>query len=149
MSLKKTLEDNLKQAMREKDQIKLNALRLSISSIKLAEVEAGKPLENLAIFAVLQKEIKTREETISEAEKAGRPEMVAPIQAEIDYLKEYLPKKLSDAELTDLVKVVIEETGAAEMKDMGKVMKMAIEKAAGRAANDRISKTARELLSSE
>ena len=149
MSLRKTLEDALKQAMREKDQIKLNALRLCISSIKLAEVETGKQLEDLEIFAVLQKEIKTKEETISEAEKAGRSEMIAPIQAEIDYLKEYLPKELSDEELTDLVKSIIDETGAATIKDMGKVMKQAIEKAAGRAANNRISQKARELLAAE
>ena len=79
MSLKETLEKDLKQAMKDKDQTKLNALRLCISSIKLAEVESGKPLEDLAIFAIVQKEIKTKEETISEAKKAERAEMIAPI----------------------------------------------------------------------
>lgn len=147
--MKQTLENDLKQAMRDKDQMKLNALRLCISSIKLAEVESGKPLEDLAIFAIIQKEIKTKEETISEAKKAERPEMAAPIQAEIDFIKEYLPKELTDTELTDLIKGIIEETGAETIKDMGKVMKIAIEKAAGKAANDRISRTAREMLTTE
>ena len=67
--------------------------------------------------------------------KAGRNEMIAPIQAEIDYLKEFLPKALSDEELKSLVDGVISETGASSIKEMGKVMKMAIEKVAGRAAN--------------
>lgn len=147
--MKQTLENDLIQAMKDKDQMKLNALRLCISSIKLAEVESGKPLEDLAIFAIIQKEITTKEETITEAEKAVRPDMIAPIQAEIDYLKFYLPKELSDAELDNLVKDIIVETGAATVKDMGKVMKLAIEKAAGRAANNRISSKARELLSSD
>ena len=147
MSLKKTLEDALKQAMKNKDNVKRNALRLCLSTIKLAEVDTGKPLDDTAIMAILQKEIKTKGETISEAEKAGRNEMIAPIQAEIDYLKEFLPKALSDEELKSLVDGVISETGASSIKEMGKVMKMAIEKVAGRAANDRISKMVREVLS--
>lgn len=149
MSVKNTLEDALKQAMRDKDELKRNALRLALSTIKLAEVDAGKPLEDLTIFALLQKEIKTKEETIAEAEKAERLEMVKPIQDEIDYLKGFLPKELSDAELSGLVNEVITETGASSIKDMGRVMKMAIEKAAGKAANDRISKLVREILAAE
>ena len=149
MSVKNTLEDALKQAMRDKDELKRNALRLALSTIKLAEVDAGKPLEDLIIFALLQKEIKTKEETIAEAEKAERLEMVKPIQDEIDYLKGFLPKELSDAELSGLVNEVITETGASSIKDMGRVMKMAIEKAAGKAANDRISKLVREILAAE
>lgn len=149
MSLKKTLEDALKQAMRDKDITKRGALRLCISSIKLAEVDTGKPLEDLHIISILQKEIKTKEETISEAIKADRPEMIPPLQAEIDYLKEFLPKELSDDELEKLIKGIISETGAQTIKDMGKVMKLAIENAAGKASNDKISKLARKLLSSE
>ena len=149
MSVKNTLEDALKQAMRDKDELKRNALRLALSTIKLAEVDAGKPLEDLTIFAILQKEIKTKEETITEAQKAERLEMVKPIQDEIDYLKGFLPKELSDAELSELVKGIIAETGASSIKDMGRVMKMAIEKAAGKAANDRISKLVREILAAE
>ena len=149
MSVKNTLEDALKQAMRDKDELKRNALRLALSTIKLAEVDAGKPLEDLTIFTLLQKEIKTKEETIAEAEKAERLEMVKPIQDEIDYLKGFLPKELSDAELSGLVNEVITETGASSIKDMGRVMKMAIEKAAGKAANDRISKLVREILAAE
>lgn len=149
MSVKNTLEDALKQAMRDKDEIKRNSLRLTLSNVKLAEVDAGEDLDDLAVFAILQKEIKTKEETIAEAQKAGRPDMIIPLEEEIVFLKEFLPKELSDAELTELIKGIIAESGAESIKDMGKVMKTAIEKAAGRAANDRISKLARELLASE
>ena len=147
MSIKNTLEEALKQAMRDQDEIKRNALRLALSTLKLAEVDAGKELDDLAIFAILQKEIKTKEETIFEAEKAGRNEMIQPIAAEIDYLKGFLPKELSEEELTNLVKSIIAETGATSIKDMGRVMKTVIEKAQGQASNDRISKLVKDLLS--
>jgi len=146
MGVKSTLEDALKQSMREKDEMRRNALRLALSSIKLAEVEAGKALDDLAVFAILQKEIKTKEETILEAKKAGRLEMITPINNEIDYIKGFLPKELSDVELLQLVKDVIKDTGAVTFKEMGKVMKIAIEQAAGRASNDRISKLIKEML---
>jgi len=146
MGVKSTLEDALKQSMREKDEMRRNALRLALSSIKLAEVEAGKALDDLAVFAILQKEIKTKEETILEAKKAGRLEMITPINNEIDYIKGFLPMELSDAELLQLVKDVIKDTGAVTFKEMGKVMKIAIEQAAGRASNDRISKLIKEML---
>jgi len=147
MSVKNALETALKQAMKDRDEIKRNALRLALSTIKLSEVEAGKELDDLTLFALLQKEIKTKEETIFEAKKAERIEMIAPIQSEIDFLKEFLPKELSDNELKDLVNTAINETGAETIKDMGRVMKAVIEKAAGRASNDRISKLVRESLS--
>jgi uncharacterized protein YqeY len=147
MSIKNTLEDALKQAMREKDEVKRNSLRLALSTLKLAEVDAGKVLDDTAVFSVLQKEIKTKEETIAEAEKAGRTEMIHPIKAEIEYLKTFLPKEFSDEELTSLVKTTIAETGAATIKDMGRVMKAVIEKAQGKASNDRISKLVKEILS--
>lgn len=146
MSAKNSLESALKQAMKEKDAVKLNSLRLALSTIKLAEVDAGRELDDLAVFALLQKEIKTKEETIAEAIKGGRAEMVAAIQPEIDFLKEFLPKELSETELKELVNAAIKEVNAETIKDMGKVMKVAIEKAAGRASNDKISKLVREIL---
>jgi len=144
--LRKDLENELLKAMKSKDEIRRNTLRMAISSIKLAEVDNRGELDDSAVFGILQKEIKIREETIAEARKADRVEMIAPIEAEIQILKEYLPKELSDEELTALVKKIIEDTGASSMKEMGPVMKNAIQKAQGRAANDRISKTIRELL---
>jgi Uncharacterized conserved protein len=146
MSVKEILESALKQAMKDQDEMKRNSLRLALSTLKLAEVDAGKPLDDLAVFAILQKEIKTKEETLAEALKAGRDAMAQSMQTEINFLKEFLPKELSESELTEIVKAAINETGAASIKDMGRVMKIVIENVAGRAPNDRISKLVRELL---
>ena len=146
MELKSRLEDQLKNAMREKDDVRKNALRMALSSIKLAEVEQRKALDEALIISILQKEIKTREETITEARHANRPEMIAPIEAEILVLKEFLPAELSDSELRDLLEKIIDQTGATSIKEMGAVMKAAIAEVAGRASNDRVSKMIRELL---
>lgn len=146
MALKKELENELLKAMKSKDEVRRNTLRMAISSIKLAEVDSGGELDDSTVFGIMQKEIKIREETIAEAEKAERSDMIAPLEAEIQVLKGYLPKEMSDGELTELVKKIIAETGASSMKEMGAVMKNAIQEVQGRAANDRISKTIRELL---
>jgi len=147
MSLKNHLEKNLLISIKEQNDTRKKALRLTLSSIKLAEVESGKELDDTAIFGILQKEIKTREETIAEAEKAGREEMIAPIAAEITVLKEYLPKELSDDELLKIIKEIISNSGVTSIKEMGLVMKTTIHEVQGKASNDRISKIVRELLS--
>ena len=95
MSLKENLEKSLITAMKEKDNVRKNAIRMALSSIKFAEIESGKELDDQSIFNILQKEIKTREETIEEAEKANRVEMIPPLKDEIGILKEYLPKELN------------------------------------------------------
>ncbi len=149
MSVKSTLEAALTQAMRDKDELKRSSLRLALSTIKLAEVDAGKELDDLTVYALLQKEIKTREETIAEAIKGGREEMIAALKPEIEYLKGFLPKELSDEELLAIVNETIQETGAQSIKEMGKVMKTVIEKVAGQASNDRISKMVKAILTAE
>jgi hypothetical protein len=146
MSLRKDLENELFKSMKSKDEVRRNTLRMAISSIKQVEVDNRGELDDSTVFGILQKEIKIREETIAEAEKANRKDMIAPVEAEIQILKEYLPKEMSDEELTVLIKKLIADTGASSMKDMGAVMKNAIQEAQGRAANDRISKIIRELL---
>ena len=149
MSVKSTLEAALTQAMRDKDELKRSSLRLALSTIKLAEVDAGKELDDLTVYALLQKEIKTREETIAEAIKGGREEMITALKPEIEYLKGFLPKELSDEELLAIVNETIQETGAQSIKEMGKVMKTVIEKVAGQASNDRISKMVKAILTAE
>ncbi|MCJ7519027.1 MAG: GatB/YqeY domain-containing protein [Anaerolineaceae bacterium] len=147
MGIKIDLEKDLHSAIKEKDEVRKSVLRMALTSIKLAEVESGKELDDLVIFSILQKEIKTREETIAEAEKANRPEMIAPINAEIAVLIEYLPKELSDVELITLIKKIVEDLNAKTMKEMGLVMKSAIQETQGKASNDRISKVVRDILS--
>jgi uncharacterized protein YqeY len=146
MSVKKDLERDLLISLKNKDVIKKNTLRMALSSIKFTEVETGKELDDSTAFSILQKEIKTREETIAEAEKANRTEMIAPFEAEIVILKTYLPKELSDDELVILVKKAIEELNAGSIKEMGLVMKTLIPQVQGKASNDRMSKVVRDLL---
>ena len=147
MNIKNKLKNNLLSAMKEKDAVRKNALRMALSAIKLAEVESGKELDDPTTFGILQKEIKTRDETIAEAKKANRLEMVTPLEAEIEILKDYLPKELSDEELIAMVKKIVADIKATSMKEMGLVMKSAIHESQGKASNDRIIKVVRDLLS--
>jgi len=147
MNVKEALERSLITAVKEKDDGRKNALRMALSSIKLAEIESGKSLEEPMIFSILQKEIRTKEETITEAEKANRPEMIPPIRSEIEILKEFLPVEMTDEELIALVNKTVSELNATSIKEMGIVMKSVIQDAQGKASNDRISKVVRDLLS--
>jgi len=101
------------------------------------------------IFSILQKEIKTKEETISEAEKANRPEMIQPLKDEILILKEFLPNELSEEELIILAKKIVSDLNAKTIKEMGLVMKSVILEVQGKASNERISKVVRDLLANK
>jgi uncharacterized protein YqeY len=103
-------------------------------------------LDEMAITALIQKEVKNRREALEEAKKANRDDLVAANEAEIKVLEEFLPKAMSADELRALVQAAITETGAAAPSDMGKVMKVVMPKVAGRAPNDAISSMVKELL---
>lgn len=146
MSLKMDLEAALLTAMKKQNELQKKVLRMAIASIKLAEVESGKDLEDATILSILQKEIKTREETIREAEKANRGDMIPPLINEIDYLRTFLPVELADEELIKIIREISLEIGANTIKDMGRLMKAVLQAAQGKATNERISKFVRELL---
>jgi hypothetical protein len=147
MNIKEQLTIALKTAMKEQNEIRKNVIRMALSSIKLAEVEKGSELDDARLLAIMQKELKTREETIAEAEKAIRPEMIITLNHEIDVIKEFLPAEISDDEIEKIIEQVITDTKADSIKQMGLVMKVAIERIAGRASNDRLSKIIKEKLS--
>lgn len=147
MNIKEQLTTDLKSAMKQQDKIRMKVIRMVLSSIKLAEVEKGEELDSLRLLAILQKEVKTREETIAEAEKAGRPEMISELEQEIDVIKEYLPIEMDDDELEKIIDQVISELNANSIKQMGQVIKEVISRVAGRAANDRISTIIKTRLS--
>ena len=151
MGVRTDLTDALRSAIKEKDDTSKNAIRLALSAIKLAETEKGieknPELDDVKIFSILQKEIKIREETIAEAEKADREGMVEPLINEIKVLEGFLPPRLTDDELTEEINNVISNSNATTIKHMGMVMKTVIENVQGRASNDRISKIVRNLLS--
>jgi len=146
MDLKTSLENDLKDAMRSNNEVKRRTLRMVLSAVKLSEIEKGAKLEEALIIAILQKEIKGRNEAISDAERANRPDLISENQAEIRVLETYLPKQMEESELRALIQSVILEIGATSPADMGKVIKAVFPKVQGRAPNDRVSAIVRQLL---
>lgn len=146
MNNKQQLENALKDAMRAQDEATKRTLRMALSAIKLAEVEKGGALDDLAVTAMLQKEVKSRRETIQDAQKAGRADLIALAEEEIKILEGFLPQPMTDEELAAAAQAVIHEVGAKLPNDMGKVMKELLPRLQGRAANDRVSQTVRRLL---
>ena len=146
MDYETILKNDLYAAMRANDTLRKRVIRLLISSIELAEVAKGSKLTDSEFIALVQKEIKTKNDTIVDAEKANRPEMVKEQLEEIKVLEAYLPKQLSEAELVQLAEEVIQETGATSPKDLGKVLKVLIPKLAGRATNQDASRVVKDCL---
>ena len=146
MDAKTQLTEAMKQAMKAKDEVRLRTVRMVNAAIKQAEVDKQITLDDAAVMAILQKEIKNRREALEEAKKANRPDLVADNEAEIKVLEVFLPKAMPAEELRALAEAAIVEVGAAAPNDMGKVMKVLMPRVAGRAANDQISAVVRELL---
>jgi uncharacterized protein YqeY len=146
MSKKSDLEAALKDAMRANDTIRKNTLRMTLSAIKNSEKLEGKELEDAATVSILQKEVKSRQETLAESEKAGRADLADGAKAEIKILEEFLPTQMKPEELEVLVLAAISETGATTMSDMGKVVKLAMQKAEGRADGSQISQLVKSKL---
>jgi uncharacterized protein YqeY len=146
MDLKTTLQSDLKDAMRSGAEARKSTIRMALTAIKLAEVEKGAHMDETAYLAVIQKEIKTRREAIADAERAHRPDLIAPAEEEIKILQAYLPTALSQEELEAVVKAVISEVGATSIREMGQVMKTLIPRLQGRASNDQASQVVRRLL---
>jgi hypothetical protein len=148
METKQALEIALRDAMRSKNEIVLRTIRLVLSSVKMSEIEKGKPIDESGVIGILQKEIKSRKESIADAEKAGRADLMALSNAEIAILEGYLPKQMPEDELLEMVKEAILESQAKSPNDMGKVMKILMPKIQGRVAGDVLSLTVRKLLGS-
>ena len=146
MSKKTELENAMKEALRSGDNERKNTLRLVLAAIKEAEVREQDELDEAAVQAVLQKEVKSRNESIADAKKAERPDLVASAEAEIAILKDYLPQEMSAEELAALVAEAVQATGASSMADMGKVMGALMPKVQGRADGGQVSQMVREAL---
>ena len=134
MNLYKRLEDDMKGALKGGDTIKLSVLRMVISAVKMLEIEKNiKEPDEADVLQILQKQIKQRKESITQFEKGNRQDLVDKEAAELKILESYMPKQLSEEELTAVIKDAIAETGAAVKADMGKVMKVVMGKVAGKA----------------
>lgn len=147
MSLKELLNENVKAAMKAGDETRKKTLRMVQAAIKQVEVDKRIELDDEAVMAILQREIKLRKEALDEAAKAGREDLAADAKEEIDILREFLPKSLAPEELRKIVVEAVAECGAASMADMGKVMKAVMPKVAGKAAGDEISSMVKAVLS--
>ena len=136
----------MKDAMRSGDKLRKTTVRMALAAIKQAEKDKQTTLDDLAVIALLQKEIKNRKEAIEEAKKAERDDLIGDNETEIAVLEVFLPEAMSADELRKIVKDVITETGASAPSDMGAVMKAAMPKVAGRAPGGEVSAMAKELL---
>ncbi len=146
LSLKNTILNDIKEAMKAKDIEKRNALRLLSSAIKQIEVDERKELDDKDIIQIIQKQVKQRNDSITQYKQAGREDLAEKELQEISYYETYLPKQLNDEELKIKIFTLIEQTKASSMKDMGKVMALATKELAGSADGKRISEMVKELL---
>jgi uncharacterized protein YqeY len=148
MLTKEQLETDLKNAMRSGDDLRKRTLRMLLSSIKLAEVEARRALDEPELLGIIQKEVKSRNESIEEARQYQREDLAKATQDEVDVLQGYLPEALTDEELKQLAQEVIHRVGANSPGDMGRVMKELMPQLKGRADGKVASQIVRDLLGS-
>lgn len=147
-SLKLRINDDVKTAMRSKDKERLATLRLITAAIKQKEVDERIELNDEQVISVLEKMIKQRKDSIEQFEKAGRTELADKEKAELAIIDEYMPAQLSEAEINAAIDAAIAETGASEMKEMGKVMAVLKPKLAGQADMSQVSALVKQKLGS-
>jgi len=148
MSLKARIGEDVKNAMRAHERERLAALRLITAAIKQKEVDERIELDDPQVLAVLDKMVKQRRESLEQYEKAGREDLAAKEQMELDLIQSYLPEPLSEAELADLIQSAIAETGAGSIRDMGAVMNALRDQVQGRADMKAVSQAVKAQLAS-
>ncbi len=148
MSLKEQLANDLKDAIRQRDEARKIAIRLTLTAIKTSEVEKGSELDDAAVLTQIAKQVKQRRESIDAYKKAERQDLVAQEESELAVLQVYLPKQLSREELTRAAREVIAEVDAGGPGDKGKVMSVLIKRLAGRAEGREINEVVTEILAS-
>ena len=149
MSLKDRLLQDMKEAMKARDQLKLSTLRLLVSEIKNKEIDAKGELKDEAILAIIQKAVKQRQDSIAQYEKGGRQDLADKEKAELEILKAYLPEELSQEEILKIIDEAIAATGATSPKEMGKVMREVMPKVKGRADGKMVNELVRKRLAGE
>ena len=147
MPLKDRVTEDMKTAMRAGEKERLATIRLILSAVKQREVDERISLDDSQVLAAIEKMIKQRKEAITQFEAGGRADLVAKETAEIAILQAYLPAQMSDAEIDALIAEAIASTGAASIKDMGKVMGAVKAKAQGRADMGAVSARIKQKLS--
>ncbi|WP_373892851.1 GatB/YqeY domain-containing protein [Virgibacillus natechei] len=148
MRLLEQLNQDMKQAMKEKDKEKLNVIRMIKASLQNELINLGK--ENLSEdeeLTILSRELKQRKDSLQEFKSAGRNDLVEKLDAEVKTLQEYMPKQLTDEELEAIVQQAIQEVNATSKKDMGKVMSVVMPQVKGKADGSQINKLVQRQLS--
>ena len=146
MTLKLTIQEDVKSAMRARDQKRLTALRLITSSIKQIEVDQRIDVDDQTVLAILNKMVKQRRESIDQYETYGRDDLAAQEKYEIELLSTYLPEALSDEEVAALIKQALVDTGATSIRDMGAVMNQLRGEVQGRADMKAVSNAVKAQL---
>jgi len=147
MSLQDRIQSDIADAMRSKDQLKLGVLRMMKSAVKNKEVEKMKTLDEPEVLAVFNSLVKQRKDSIDQFRKGGREDLATKEEAEIKVIELYLPAAASDDDIRRAIDEAIQETGAASLKDMGKVMKATQARLAGKTADGaRVSQIVKERL---
>jgi uncharacterized protein len=147
MNLKEKITEDMKAAMRAKDSEKLGAIRLLTAAMKQKEVDERVELTDAMVLAIVEKQIKQRKDSITAFNQAGRTDLVAKEQFELDVLSVYLPAQMSDAEVDAAIKQAIAQTGAAGAQDMGKLMAVLKPMLAGKADMGKVSGLVKAALS--
>jgi uncharacterized protein YqeY len=147
MGLEERLVEEMKQAMKSNDKAKLSTIRMIRSVVKNKEIDLRKPLDDDAIFRVIQGMVKKSEESIEQFKIGGRMDLVEKETKEIEIMKSYLPQPLSREEILKVIDQTIEETKASSLKDLGKVMKTVMPKLGGKVDGALVNQLVKERLS--
>jgi uncharacterized protein len=146
MSLIAEIEDEIKESMRARDQLRTDTLRLTLTALRAAEKELGRPLSDDEELQVLQRERKRRAEAAEAFRAAGREEQAEKEEDELDVIEEFMPEPLDAEQLERIVDDAIAETGATSFRDLGRVMADVMPQVAGRADGSEVSQLVREKL---
>ena len=133
MSLIDTLNADLKSAMKARDKAKLSVVRMLKAAVTNRQIKLGHDLNDQEALAVLTSELKQRKESLAEFQKAGRDDLVTPLQQEIKIVEHYLPPQMTEAEVSDLVNKTVASLNATSTKDFGKVMQTLMPQVKGKA----------------
>ena len=146
MTLKESLQEDWKTALKAKDKFKASTVSMAKSAVLLAEKTDGTLLDDEKVIDVLAKEVKQRRDSVLEFEKGNRQDLVDQTKAEIEILLNYLPQQLSESEISDIVRQAVDEVGANSMKDMKAVMAIVTPQIKGRADGKLVSQIVRDSL---
>lgn len=146
MNLSERLNDDMKNAMKNKDKFRLTTIRMIRASVKNLEIDLKRPLDDSEVLDIISREIKQRKDSLQEFKKAGRDDLVTDLATEIEIISGYLPEQLTEEEIQEIVRQTIHELGASSKADMGKVMGALMPKTKGRADNKLVNQFVQQYL---